>query len=171
MTWRRRSSRSVVNALMGAASGLAASWVMERAQAKIMSVGDGETKRREKEAQDDLEPATVKAAERVATISGTAIPRERMGVASQAVHYATGAAFGAIFGLFGRRVSSPILLAGALYGAMVWLFNDEALVPVLGLSRKPWEYPVSTHAKGLASHLVYGAATGAGFKLMDKTLH
>jgi hypothetical protein len=29
-------------------------------------------------------------------------------------------------------------------------------VPLLGLAKGPTEYPVSTHAYALASHLVYG---------------
>lgn len=33
---------------------------------------------------------------------------------------------------------------------------DEGAVPWLGLSKGPTEYPVSTHAYALASHMVYG---------------
>ena len=49
--------------------------------------------------------------------------------------------------------------AGLPYGAVVWLGADEGVVPLLGLSKAPNEYPVSTHAYALASHLVYGLTT------------
>jgi hypothetical protein len=172
MTFGRKARRSVAgDALMGAASGLAASWVMEEAQGRIQAAGSDATKERERRAQGDLAPATVRAAERAARVAGKALPDERRRTAAELVHYGTGAAFGALFGVLAPRLPGPMLLAGALYGALVWLANDEALVPALGLSRKPWEYPPSTHAKALASHVVYGVATGAGFRLLDATVH
>ncbi len=168
---RKHEGSLLVDALVGAASGLAASWVMERAQSRIMRAGGEETKRREKEAQGDLEPATVRAAERAAGAVGASLPEERKGTASEAVHYGTGAAFGALFGVLAPRLAAPAILAGLAYGVAVWLVADETLVPTLGLSKKPWKYPASTHAKALASHLVYGAATGTGFGLLHATVH
>jgi uncharacterized membrane protein YagU involved in acid resistance len=41
----------------------------------------------------------------------------------------------------------------------VWLLADEGIVPALGLSKGPKDYPLSTHAYAFASHLVYGIAT------------
>jgi uncharacterized membrane protein YagU involved in acid resistance len=92
-------------------------------------------------------------------------------VASRLVHYLTGAAFGAVFGVLARRVTAPPLLAGVAFGAAVWLVNDEGVIPALGLSRKPWEYPTSTHAKALASHLVFGTAMDAGYRVLGAALH
>ncbi len=164
--FRRRRASVVADALAGAASGLAASWVMEKAQPRIMAAGGEATRRREKEAQGDLEPATVRVAERAAGLVGRSLPDGRKGAAGEAVHYATGALFGALFGAVAPRLPAPVLLAGVAYGVAVWLVNDETLVPALGLSKRPWAYPASTHAKALASHLVYGAATGTGFGLL-----
>jgi uncharacterized membrane protein YagU involved in acid resistance len=48
---------------------------------------------------------------------------------------------------------------GALFGAAVWVTADEGVVPLLGLSKSPTEYPLSIHAYALASHLVYGLTT------------
>ncbi len=171
MTFDRRGREGVIaDALIGAAAGLAASWVMEKAQGRIMQAGSEETKQREKDAQGDLEPATVRAAERAAGAVGKPLPDERKGAASEAVHYATGTAFGALFGVLAPRLPLPALLAGAIYGAAVWLVNDETLVPALGLSRKPWDYPASVHAKSLAAHVVYGATTDAGFRILGSAV-
>ncbi|MFT3914908.1 MAG: hypothetical protein QM704_12575 [Anaeromyxobacteraceae bacterium] len=163
---RRRGRGAAGRALAGLASGLVASFIMEKAQARIMRLGGEETLARERGAQGDLEPATVRTAEKAARAVGRAIPDARKGAAGEAVHYATGAAFGALFGLLAPRIPAPLVVAGLAYGAAVWLLNDEALVPALGLSRGPTAYPASTHAKALASHLVYGAATEVGFRLL-----
>jgi putative membrane protein len=46
--------------------------------------------------------------------------------------------------------------AGLPFGVAFWLVVDEGAVPLLGLSKGPMEYPLSTHAYALASHFVYG---------------
>ena len=51
---------------------------------------------------------------------------------------------------------------GGGYGAAVWLIGDEAVVPLLGLSKPPSQYPASTHVYALASHLVYGLTLEGG---------
>jgi hypothetical protein len=161
-----------VDALVGAASGLVASWLMEQAQARVIAdAGGPATRARERQASAGLDPATVQTAQRAARLVGRSIPEDRKGAAGEVVHYATGAAFGALYGVVAGRLGFSALLGGALFGAAVWLVNDEALVPALGLSRPPWDYPASAHAKALASHLVYGAATGAGVRLAGVTLH
>jgi putative membrane protein len=46
--------------------------------------------------------------------------------------------------------------AGLPFGAAFWLVADETALPLLGLSKGPTAYPVSTHVYALASHFVYG---------------
>jgi hypothetical protein len=168
----RKGRRSLLlDAAIGAASGLLASWVMELAQKPILRAGGPETRERERLAQGDLPPATVRVAERAAALAGRSLPADRRDAAGEVVHYGTGAAFGALFGVLAPRLPLPVVAAGALYGAAVWVVSDETLVPALGLSRRPWDYPASTHAKALASHLVYGTAMDAGFRLIGATIH
>jgi uncharacterized membrane protein YagU involved in acid resistance len=50
-------------------------------------------------------------------------------------------------------------VAGLPFGTLVWAAADEGLVPALGLSKSPAEYPLSIHAYALASHLVFGLTT------------
>jgi uncharacterized membrane protein YagU involved in acid resistance len=45
---------------------------------------------------------------------------------------------------------------GLAFGAALWATADEAMLPLLGLSRAPTRYPASAHAMSLAGHLVYG---------------
>jgi putative membrane protein len=76
--------------------------------------------------------------------------------AGTAVHYAFGVGTGAVYGAAAEL--APVLTSGAglPFGTAVWLAADEGLVPLLGLSKSPTEYSLSTHAYSLASHFVYG---------------
>jgi len=76
--------------------------------------------------------------------------------AGTAVHYVFGATTGAWYGATAEVF--PVITAGAglPFGSFVWLTADEGMVPALGLSKPPSEYPLSIHAYALTSHLVYG---------------
>jgi hypothetical protein len=166
---RRRSLLS--DALAGALSGLAASWVMELAQTRVIArAGSGQVKERERKAREG-EPATVRAAETAAKLVGRTLDDRQKRLGGEVVHYGTGAAWGAIFGVLAPRLPAPLLAAGAGYGLLVWLLNDELLVPALGWAKGPAAYPASVHAKALASHLVFGTTTGASYRLLAKVLH
>jgi hypothetical protein len=167
MFTRRHRPRDVaLDAALGAASGVLASWIMERAQPRIAAAGGEETKARERQASGGQEPATYRAAEAAAHLIGRSIPAAQKALAGEVVHYVTGAGWGALFGVLAPRVPAPVVAAGAAWGAVVWLLGDELLVPLLGWARGPTHYPASAHAKALASHLVYGAATDAGYRAL-----
>lgn len=82
--------------------------------------------------------------------------KEKAGVVA---HYAMGATSGAIYGAVAEVVPAATVCEGTAFGAAVWLFADEMIVPATGLSRKPTDYPPSIHVYSLASHLVYGVTT------------
>jgi hypothetical protein len=76
--------------------------------------------------------------------------------AGAVVHYAFGAGSGAIYGAMAEVVPAATVCEGTAFGAAVWLIADEGVVPAIGLSRKPTDYPLSIHAYSFASHMVYG---------------
>lgn len=82
-------------------------------------------------------------------------------VAGAAVHYAYGAAMGAFYGVAAELVPQVSAGAGLPFGAVFWIAADEVAVPLLGLADEPTEYPLSTHAYALCSHLVYGLTAEA----------
>ena len=65
----------------------------------------------------------------------------------------------AVYGAAAEVMPGVTAGSGLAYGAAVWIGADEAFTPLLGLSKRPVEYPVSTHAYALSSHLVYGVTT------------
>jgi putative membrane protein len=80
-------------------------------------------------------------------------------VVGAVAHYAMGVTSGAIYGALAEVMPAATAAEGLPFGAAVWLIADEAVVPALGLSRKPTDYPPSIHAYSIASHLVYGFTT------------
>ncbi|HEV7893065.1 MAG TPA: DUF1440 domain-containing protein [Pyrinomonadaceae bacterium] len=76
--------------------------------------------------------------------------------AGTALHYAYGTSMGALYGAAAELAPGVTACEGTLFGTAVWVTADEGVVPLLGLSKKPSEYPLSIHAYALASHLVYG---------------
>jgi uncharacterized membrane protein YagU involved in acid resistance len=129
-----------------------ASWVMDRFQAAAGKLSHDKP--------DKGEPATVKAASAVSesTAHHKLTPNEKK-IAGPLVHYLMGGVSGGIYGAAAAAVPASAVGFGTLFGAAVWLFADEIMVPVLGLSKKPNQVPFAKHAMALASHLVYGLAT------------
>ncbi len=143
--------------LAGALAGAAASWVMERFQEQwLLREGDaGETPGNM--GALGTEPATMKAADTVAqAVTGVPVPAQQRELAGEAMHYATGAGVGGVYGVLAEIAPGPTFGLGAVYGAAVALGVDEMLVPALGLSKPARDVPPSQHAYNLASHLVYG---------------
>lgn len=72
------------------------------------------------------------------------------------MHYALGTGVGGLYGAVAEVMPEVTTGTGLPFGAVFWLVVDETMVPVLGLSKPPTKYPLSTHVYALASHLVYG---------------
>jgi hypothetical protein len=163
----------------GAAGGLAASWVMNQFQALwsrkshgierphgAQSLQQGAPRhgvaRALQESGSDRESdnAAIRAA---GAVSEGMFDRRLSGREKEAggaiAHYVMGATSGAIYGAAAEIAPISTIGEGAPFGAAVWLVADEVIVPALGLSKSALEYPLSTHAYALASHLVFGVTT------------
>ncbi len=164
----------------GAISGLAASWVMNQFQAAWGKMAEGKAKphgaqslqegtpehgvgRELKEQGNDQgdDNAAVRMAKIISIEAfGHKLKRKQeKDVAGAVAHYAMGATSGAIYGAAAEFLPEVTIGTGLPFGAAVWLVADEGIVPALGLSKAPTEYPLSKHAYAVASHLVYGVAT------------
>jgi len=107
-------------------------------------------------AAKDVDPATVQVSER---ILATELPESLKPAAGEAVHYAMGAATGAIYGFVAELFPPARLFNGMLMGMIVWWTADNMAVPAEKLGKGPEQTPPSMHAYALASHLVYGLTT------------
>ena len=171
----------------GTIGGVVASWVMDEFQAVWIkatepiqySQGNGSNessssirgKERSQDEGEEQQPATVKAAEMISEkIFGHQLAKEKKKIAGVAVHYATGAASGAIYGAAAEVAPNVTVGAGIPFGTAVWLVVDETAVPLLGLSKGPTAYSLSTHIYALASHFVYGLTTDMTRRVLRRTI-
>jgi len=90
--------------------------------------------------------------------------------AGAVVHYVFGIAMGGFYG--GLAEIAPVVTygAGIPFGAAFWLTADELVVPALGLSEEPTEYPLSTHAYSFFSHTVYALTAEAVRRTVRRAL-
>lgn len=169
----RRTNAVGLGIIAGIVGGLVASWAMERFQKALGKIseemGGADGGGGQQHRQPQSEPATYKAADAVSeAVTGDDVPREYKPAAGSVVHYAFGAAVGALYGAAAARNHGVTSWAGLPFGATVWLIADEIGVPLAGLSKAPTEYPISSHASAFATHLVYGATTEAVRRLLMK---
>ncbi len=153
-------ARRVIEGIaIGAAAGLAASWLMSEFQSRWKATSG--------EDRSDEEPNTVKAADAVAeTAIGEPVPEEYRKTTGTAVHYGFGALLGAVYGAAVELRPETGAGFGTVYGAAVSLIADELAVPALGLSPPAQEVPASAHIRGFVSHLVFGAALEGSRRLL-----
>jgi putative membrane protein len=161
---RSENRHRVANVVAGLIGGLVASYVMEEFQhglQRVMAPGgaaDGGGGQQHRQPQS--EPATYKAADAVThAITGHDLAKKDKPTGGSLVHFAFGGAVGAMYGAAAAQQDDVTAWGGVPFGATVWLVADELGVPLAGLSRKPTDYPLSSHASALAAHLVYGATT------------
>ena len=156
----------------GLAGGLVASWTMNQFQAAWTRLAENSEKphgaqsmkpsqgsigdqKQDVQEQDD---ATVETAKAISEgVFGHELQESEKKPAGAAVHYVFGTVSGGLYGALAELVPQVTTATGVPFGAAFWLLADEISVPLLGLAKGPAEYPVSTHAYALASHLVYGA--------------
>jgi putative membrane protein len=136
-------SRSLRLLALGAIGGLIAAWAMEESQKAIAQAAQaaGAT-------PPSGEPATVKAADRVA-IAFTGHP------------VADAKRLGVVYTLLADVLPGITAGFGGLFGLAVSLGLDEAAVPALGLSPPASHVPAERHAEGIGAHIIYGAALEA----------
>lgn len=138
--------------IIGAAAGVGAAFVMNQFQSLWGRYAPSDL-----QPSGGGDPATVKAAQRVSLAVGRGdLPVERKEDAGEAVHYATGAALGAMYGVLASSVRGADLGGGLPFGAAVYKILDEGVVPQLQLGPPAESTDEKTRLYGLISHLVFG---------------
>jgi putative membrane protein len=169
----------------GLAGGLVASWTMNQFQAAWTRIAEGSEKSHGAQSMqpadgshgdqsqdiNEQDDATVKTAKVISReVFGHELQESEKETAGTAVHYAFGTATGGLYGALAELSPQVTSVAGLPFGAAFWLVADEITVPLLGLSKGPTEYPVSTHVYSFASHLVYGLTTEVSRRALRSVL-
>jgi len=175
-----REERSVSKGLAsGLVAGLVGSVVMNQFQALLGKLVEGVERShgaqslqqgsphhgvaaelQERGSDDERDDAAMRLANAIAVgVFHQELTRSEKETAGTALHYAYGISMGGLYGAAAELMPAVIFGAGLPFGASIWVVADEGVVPALGLSKSPMDYPLSTHAYALASHLVYGLTT------------
>ena len=167
MIRERRGERDVLKGVVaGLVGGLVASWTMDQFQALWTKVAEsvepsqGSSSSKQESKGGEQDDATVKAASAISEgVFDHKLTKSEKRIAGPAVHYAFGTSVGGLYGAVAELAPEVSAGVGLPFGAAFWLVADETAVPLLGLSKAPTEYPLSTHVYALASHFVYGLTT------------
>jgi hypothetical protein len=149
------AARVARHVLAGAAAALLATYVMDGVGDAISARTDDAVKAQEKAVQP--KPALSLLAERILRARGQDASDEaavrRLG---DALHWAYGAANGALYGLldatvpmFHRSRGAPLIVGLICF--------DEFGLAALGLAQPPRRYPAATHVRAVVNHLAYWA--------------
>ncbi len=184
---KRDISRMCKGVAAGLIGGFVASWTMNRFQdgwSKVSQASErsqptldlqrshepesGEQAQASREPEDDT---TIRTASAISEgVFGHKLTQSEKEIAGTAVHYALGTGVGGLYGAAAEIAPQVSAGAGLPFGAIFWLVVDEGAVPLLGLSKGPTQYPLSTHVYALASHFVYGLTTEFVRRLVLKAL-
>lgn len=163
---RKKQRRIVVGAFAGLAGGLVGSFAMNEFQAVLSEFSEKQKQRKQasesQSSQGDSDDATMKTADGVARlVIRRPLSKDEKKKLGPVVHYAFGGAMGALYGALVAAWPEASAGFGTAFGTALFALADETAVPLFGLSKAPTKYPLSSHAKAMASHLVYATTTEA----------
>lgn len=178
-----RTDGGVKGVVAGAVGGLVAAWVMAQFQNGLGSLQtaaqfpghqpnpEDDRSQQGQAGPGEDETATMKTADMLSRqLRHQPLTHEQKQHAAPFVHYAFGAAMGAMYGGLAEAMPATTRGAGIPYGLAVWLGADEIGVPAAGLSDPPTRIPASSHGQAMASHVVYGLSLEAVRRLVRKAL-
>ena len=148
-----RSGNAARGALVGLLGGLLAAGAMSLMHT-VLAEGDSEGS-----PSTPPDDPTVKVAAAATRLVGYRLGEAEKAPAGSIVHYAFGAAVGAVYGAAAEIVPMVSRAFGLPFGAAVWLGAHVVTVPALGLAESPVRQPVAKEAEEFGLHLVYGTIT------------
>jgi hypothetical protein len=148
-------------AARGALGGLIGTWVMDLVTMALYEGQSSEVTAREEGARPNGKPSVDNVVDRLAATLGLDLAEEQRKQLTTAVHFGLGIVPGMVYAVAKRRVPLTAARNGLLYGFLLWAINDELLNTRLGFAGPFEAYPIETHWRGLAGHLVLGLVTDA----------
>lgn len=101
------------------------------------------------------------AAEKTLKLLGIELNEKQTERVGMAFHYGLAVGWAPVYSVLRRQTSLPPVAAGLAFGAAMSLVADEGMTPALGFSAPNRAYPLSTHLRGFAAHLVFGLGVAA----------
>ena len=160
----------VTDAALVGVAGYGAAQVMGKATTFMYEQQTDAAKQQEKE--ESYGVAYNVAAKKTAALAGKELSQDQASKAGMAIHYALALGWVPVYMVARRRFGMTAFGAGAATGLSMAVLVDEIGNPLLGFTPPPQKYPLVSHLRGLAGHLVYGFAVAviveAGWKLTGR---
>lgn len=144
--------------MVGSLAGYGATLVMERAATKMYEAQSESSRQREEQLRTEMPTTTL--VRKMGEAAGAKVSDDRAERLGMWAHYGFGTSGGPAAALLMRHGLGAVP-AGVAVGVGMWVAVDEGANAVLGLTPPATEFPLVTHARALAAHLVYGLAVGA----------
>lgn len=156
-----------IMALAGAAAGAFGVWALDRVDWFMWNHEDERARAQTTAVRPRGEPPAQALVTKIEKATGNTLSAEAHETTAQVVHYSIGIAPAIGYALVRDKLPVQGVARGALYGAGLFLMQDEVLNTVTGLGAKPQRYPWQAHARGIVAHIVYGVATELALGLLD----
>ncbi|MGM0724003.1 MAG: DUF1440 domain-containing protein [Actinomycetota bacterium] len=101
------------------------------------------------------------AAEKLTALAGLDLSERQLDRAALGFHYGLAISWAPLYGLLRRTTALRPITAGLATGAAMSVLADEWMTPAFGFSAPNRDYPLATHLRGVAAHLVFGLAVAA----------
>lgn len=101
------------------------------------------------------------AAAKIAGLMGVSLEGTALARAALVAHYGLALSWSPLYLLARRTTNLGPVVAGLGTGAVMSAVADEWMTPALGFSAPNRAYPLATHLRGVAAHLVFGLAVAA----------
>lgn len=148
---------------LATAAGYVGTKAMEPVSMKLYQLQDEQSRSQEDQARPG--PPYEIAAREISALLGVRIEGASLHRASMAMHYGLAVGWAPVYALLRRRGGMSPLAAALAGGASMSLLVDEGLTPALGFSAPNEAYPLVTHLRGFAAHLVFGLAVAAVYEV------
>jgi hypothetical protein len=151
-------------------AGYAGTKVMEPVSSRLYELESQADREREDAVRPGMPYAI--AARKATDLLGVDLSDKNIERLSLLFHYGLAIQWAPLYALLRRQTALGPAPAGLVTGAAMSLIADELMTPALGFSAPNRAYPLSTHLRGFAAHLVFGlgvaATTEAGWRLLGR---
>ena len=158
----------VFRIVAGLAAGALGVWALDRVDWFMWNREDPRARARTTAVRPNGEPPAQALVSKAEDAAGKRLESAAHEAASQVVHYAIGMGPAIGYALLRDRLPAGGVARGALYGAALFVMQDEALNTATSLGAQPRDYPRQAHARGIVAHIVYGIATELTLNLIEK---
>ncbi len=111
-----------------------------------------------------------KLTEEVAERANIELDKPQLLGASLVAHLGYGASMGSLYNMFARRVETPAVVKGAVFGVAVWAASYLGWLPAANFSEAASEEPMKRNMLMIGAHIIWGVTTAVMIDQIERRL-